>query len=46
MLKNCGVFFDREKIEKIAEMVVRKSEVREESEREICREVGMILGWK
>lgn len=27
MLKNCAVFFDREKIEKIAEMIVRKSGV-------------------
>ena len=46
MLKNCTVFFEREKIEKIAEMVVRRSEVKMEGEMEICKEVGMILGWK
>lgn len=46
MLKNCAVFFDRERIEKIAEMVVRKSGVQMEGEREICKEVGVILGWK
>ena len=46
MLKNCGVFFDSEKIEKIAEIIARKSEVRLEADREICKEVGLILGWK
>lgn len=46
MLKNFDVFFDRERIERIAEMVVRKGGVQMEEEREICREVGVILGWK
>ena len=46
MLKNCGVFFDSEKIEKIAEIIARNIEVRLEADREICKEVGLILGWK
>ena len=44
MLKNCGVFFDSEKIEKIAEIIARNIEVRLEADREICKEVGLILG--
>ena len=38
------MFFDSEKIEKIAEIIARNIEVRLEADREICKEVGLILG--